>query len=175
MMAPIDFLLVMANMLRMRSERWLMLMGDTLPTNSAAQPQKKAKHMKRLHPYWGGQNDEDPAENQETSSQIFSQTDDIENSLTISTQGRQSLLESEGCCHSISNTNYQSPGSQLPHLESSKSLEIQALVHEFSTLLNDSIRIAETAYSVCLLDTQIGVLIQAQKIAKVITFLMMLI
>jgi hypothetical protein len=157
----------MANMLRMRSERWLMLMGDTLPTNSAARPQKKVKHSKRLHPYWGGQNEEDPAENQESSSQILSQTDDVENSLTISTQGRQSLLESEGCCHSISNTNYQS---QLPHLESSKSLEIQALVHEFSTLLNDSIRIAETAYSVCLLDTQIGVLIQAQKIAKVIHF-----
>jgi hypothetical protein len=43
------------------------------------------------------------------------------------------------------------------------------------TLLNDSIRIAETAYSVCLLETQISVLIQAQKIAKVRTFLMMLI
>jgi hypothetical protein len=159
-------------MLRMRSERSLMLMGDTLPTNSAAQPQKKVKHLKRLHPYWGGQNEEDPTENQESSSQMLSQTDDIENSLTISTQGRQTVLESEGYCHSISNTNYQS---QLPHLESSKSLEIQALVHEFSTLLNDSIRIAETAYSVCLLETQIGVLIQAQKIAKVITFLMMLI
>jgi hypothetical protein len=48
-----------------------------------------------------------------------------------------------------------------------KPLEIQELVHRFATLLNDSIRIAETAYSVCLLETQVGVLFQAQKIAKV--------
>ncbi len=77
------------------------------------------------------------------------------------------MLGSESC-QSISNSSNQN---ELPAVNA-KFLQIQELVHTFATLLNDSIRIAETAYSVCLLDTQIGVLFQAQKIAKVGAHLM---
>jgi hypothetical protein len=146
-------------------------MGDTNPRISDCHPKKRAKHLGRLHPYWGGPNSQDDnSENRESSPKITSHPDDDEKSVTISTQGRRSMLGSESC-QSISNSSNQN---QLPPLNA-KSLEIQELVHTFATLLNDSIRIAETAYSVCLLETQISVLIQAQKIAKVRTFLMMLI
>jgi hypothetical protein len=134
--------------------------------DSDRQPNKRAK--RRLHPYWGVPNSQDdPSDNQDSSPKMFAETNDEENSVTISTQGRRSMLGSESC-QSISNLSNQN---QLPPVNA-KSLEIQELVHTFATLLNDSIRIAETAYSVCLLDTQIGVLFQAQRIAKVGAHLM---
>jgi hypothetical protein len=131
------------------------------------QPNKRAK--RRLHPYWGIPNSqENPSDNQDSCPKTpFAETNDHENSVTISTQGRQSMLGSESC-QSISNSSNQN---ELPAVNA-KFLQIQELVHTFATLLNDSIRIAETAYSVCLLDTQIGVLFQAQKIAKVGAHLM---
>ena len=140
------------------------MMGDTNPRISDCHPKKRAKHLGRLHPYWGGPNSQDDnSENRESSPKITSHLDDDEKSVTISTQGRQSLHECESC-ESISNSNHQN---QLSDLAETKSLEIHDLIQQFSTLLNDSIRIAESAYSVCLLETQIGALVQAQKIAKV--------
>lgn len=139
-------------------------MNDTFLMSLACQPNKRAKQFGRLHPYWGAPSSQgDPFENQDSSPPTFAPTDGDENSETISTQERQSLLTSESC-KSISNSSHQN---QLPHSMNTKPLEIQELVHRFATLLNDSIRIAETAYSVCLLETQVGVLFQAQKIAKV--------
>jgi hypothetical protein len=82
--------------------------------------------------------------------------------VTISTQGRPSLQGSQSS-RSISNDDRQTELTQ----SAAKSMEIQYLVHEFTTLLNDSIRIADSVYSVCLLETQIGLLIQAQKLATV--------
>ena len=140
------------------------MMGDTNPRILDCHPKKRAKHLGRLHPYWGGPNSQDDnSENRESSPKMTSHLDDDEKSVTISTQGRQSLHECESC-ESVSNSNHQN---QLSALAETKSLEIQHLIQQFSTLLNDSIRIAESAYSVCLLETQVGALIQAQKIAKV--------
>ncbi len=138
--------------------------GEILQMNSAYQPHKRAKQLGRLHPYWGAPNSQDDiCGNQDSSLQILSRTDDDENSVTTSTQGKRSLMGTE---YSQSISNFRNEN-KLPDQMQIKSLEIQDLIHRFSTLLNDSIRIAETAYSVCLLDTQIGVLFQAQKVAKV--------
>ena len=131
------------------------LMGDNLQTNSGCLPKKRAKQI--LHPNYGGINrDEKPDDDQTPNTQAYSRTDD-ENSVTISTQERQSLQGSHSS-QSIfreSNPNHQY---HFSHPANEKSLEIQGLVHQFSTLLNDSIRIAETAYSVFLLENQIGAL-----------------
>jgi hypothetical protein len=139
-------------------------MGDAHARFPDFHPKKRAKHLGRLHPYWGGLNSQDDhCENRENSPELVPHIEGDEKSVTISTQGRQSLRDCESC-ESISNSNHQK---EFSDLEDSKSIEIQNLVHKFSTLLNDSIRTAETAYSVCLLETQIGALYQAQKIAKV--------
>ena len=131
------------------------LMGDNLQTNSGCLPKKRAKQI--LHPNYGGINrDEKPDDDQTPNTQAYSRTDD-ENSVTISTQERQSLQGSHSS-QSIfreSNPNHQY---HFSHPANEKSLEIQGLVHQFSTLLNDSIRIAETAYSVVLLENQVGAL-----------------
>ena len=141
-------------------------MGDNISTNSGCLPKKRAKQIGQLHPNYGGIHREDlTSDNQMPNTQAFSHTDD-ENSLTISTQGRQSLQGSHSS-QSIFRDSNPNHRHQFSHPAHDKSLEIQSLVHQFSTLLNDSLRIAETAYSVILLDTQLGVLFQAQKIAKV--------
>jgi hypothetical protein len=138
-------------------------MSDAFPINSDWVPKKRAKNFGRLHPYWGGLNGQDDQFDIQETSPALTRIDDDEKSVTISTQGRQSLRGCESC-ESISNSNHQNQSSEL---EDAKSLQVQNLIHKFSTLLNDSIRTAETAYSVCLLETQIGALIQAQKIAQV--------
>ena len=130
--------------------------------NSSYQPNKRAKQLGRLHPYWGAPNSQDDiSENQDSSLQILSRTDDDENSVTTSTQGKRSLLESS---QSISNSRNEKI---LPDQMQINSVEIQHLIERYSALLSDSVRIARTACSVCLLETQIGVLLQAQKVLQV--------
>jgi len=146
------------------------LMGDNLAANSGYLPKKRA-----LHPNYGGINrggsinrDEVTCDDQTPNTQAFSHTKDVENSLTISTQERHSLQGSHSS-QSIFRDSNPNRRHQFAHQAHDKSLEIQSLVHRFSALLNDSMRIAETAYSVVLLDTQMGVLFQAKKIAQVRT------
>ncbi len=136
--------------------------GEILQMNSSYQQNKRAKQLGRLHPYWGAPNSQDDISgNQDSSLQILSRTDDDENSVTTSTQGKRSLLESS---QSISNSRNEKILADQMQI---KSVEIQHLIERYSALLSDSIRIAQTACSVCLLDTQIGVLLQAQKVLQV--------
>jgi hypothetical protein len=132
-------------------------MSDAKPTNLFRNQNMKAKQHGRLHPYWSRLNSLE-----DTCVPAVDQPDANENSVTISTQGRPSLQGSQSS-RSISNDDRQTELTQ----SAAKSMEIQYLVHEFTTLLNDSIRIADSVYSVCLLETQIGLLIQAQKLATV--------